>query len=453
MQNNYDTTYSLFSLPEKPYSYSPLFGGSTVIANQPQEDTISFPEEGNYTINFKFFNNKNEIQYNNTIQKKVSSLETNIILYSSTSSLIFSGVNIIFTIAIILLSSFSFIQIFKLMYDNIFKKIEEGYYDDALKNILKPLFYLYSLYLFTSFLLNLLLSPAMLLRWVSNNIEWFIILFAFYSLLFTRKLRNHNIISLLFALYILGIFINDIKTHLSNLYSLFSGGFLEIIITYSSLLIYIILGVVYIISFSSIMVKLFSIVLKALNPENVSLIKINFRNKIKEYNYLISLLPDFISFYLVYVILKNLYMLQEIIHVNLNPYSYYSYSILWIIFAFFLLIVNILIKRIMEIEKLSIKSLLYYIISFLLIFLSLVAIDGIMFIEGIMMSYYGLYNIEMMPYYGLLYNMDTMMSYNYWLYDAIILITVVWYCYIFIIYSKNISYFIHKHFSRFRISK
>ena len=107
----------------------------------------------------------------------------------------------------------------------------------------------------------------------------------------------------------------------------------------------------------------------------------------------------------------------------------------------------------MEIEKLSIKSLLYYIISFLLIFLSLVAINGIIFIDRIMMSYYGLYSIDMMPYSGLLYNLDTMMSYNYWLYDAIILITVIWFSYILKKYSRNISYFIHKHFSIFHISK
>jgi len=394
---DYIIVNSHFSLPEKQISYSQF-------DNQLKENQISFPEEGNYTINFKFFNNKNEIQYNYTIKKKVSLLENNIILFSSLSSIIFSGVNLILTIAIILLSSLSFIEIFTKMYVNIFKKIEDGDYDTALKNILKPLFYLYSLYLFTSFLIILLFSPAEMLSWISSNIEWFIILFAFYSLLFTRKLRNHNIISLLFALYFLGTFIHDITTNFSNKFnneSLFRDGFFGIIITYSSMLIAFISGAVFILSFLSIIVKLFFIV------------KIDFRNKIKECENLIWLLPDFISFYLAYVILTNYYYLQEIIHANFNPYN------IWIIFTFFLLIANILIKRIIEIEKQTIRSLYYYIISFILLYLSLFVINGIRF---------------------------TVINLS------IFLITVIWFYYIFIIYSRNISSFIHKHFSRFHIS-
>lgn len=324
------------------------------------------------------------------------------------------------------------------MYDNIFKKIEEKDYNTALNNILKPLFYLYLSYLITSFLINLLVYPATLLSFVSNNIEIYIILFAFYSLLFTRKLRNRNIISLIFSLYFLFTFIYDARTHLSNLVnneSSYSDGFLEIVFNFSNILISIILGVVYIISFSAIIAKMFFIV-KALNTEKVSLIKIDFRNKIKQHKNLISLLPDFISFYLMYVILKNLYLLQEII-IYPNFDSFYNYNSIWIIFAILLLIANILIKRIMEIEKLSIESLLDYISSFLLIFLSLVAING------------------------LLSNIDIMIRYKTNIYDAIILITVICitlitvirFIYIFRKYSTNLSYFIHKHFSRFHISK
>ncbi len=426
--NNYYTF--LFSLPEKPYSYTPF-------ANQLQEYPISFPNEGNYTINFQFFNNKNEIPHNYTIQEKVSLLENNLILYSSLSSVIFSGVNIILTIAIILLSSFSFIEIFKLMYDNIFKNIEDGHYNHALKNILKPLFYLYSSYLVTSFLINLLLSPAMVLSWVSNNIELIIILFAFYSLVFPRRLRNLNIISLLLALYFLYAFIIDIITNLSNQVNndiLLSGGFLGIILIYSGILIEIISGVVFIISFSSIMVKMLFIVHKALNPKKVSLIKINFINKIKEHNNLVSLLPDFISFYIVYVIVKNQYLLQEIIiHPNFDLF----YNSIWIIFTIFLLIANILIKKIMEIENLSIESLHNYITSFLLLFFSLVAINVL------------LSNTDIMTLYKITINAAIILI----TIISIILITVIWFFYIFKKYSRNISYFIHKHLSRFHISK
>lgn len=428
--NNYYFVNSQFSLPEKLYSYSPF-------ANQ-QEKPISFPEEGNYTINFQIFNNKNEIQYNNTIQEKVSLLEKNIIFYSSLSSIIFSGINIILTIAIILLSSISFIEIFRLMYESIFKKIEEGYYEDALNNVLRPLFYIFLLYLATSFLIILILPHAMSLSWFSNNIELIIILLAFYSLRFSRDLTNHNIniISLIFALYFLYTFINYTATQLSNLLNpetLYSGGFLGIILNFSGILIGIISGAVYIISFSAIVAKMFFIV-KALNPEKVSLIKIDFRNKIKEHKNLVSLLPDFISFYLVYLIVKNLYLLQEIIiHPNFNLF----YDSIWIIFTIFLLIANILIKRIMEIENLSIESLHNYIISFLLIFLSLVLING------------------------LLSNIYIFMLYKTNIYDAIILITtigitlitVIRFYYIFMKYSRNISNFIHKHVSRFHISK
>lgn len=426
LNNNYFLANSHFKLPEKPtFYYPPSIGG---FSSQTQENPISFPEEGNYTIKLQFFNNKNEVQHNITVEKKVSSLEKNIGLYSSLSSLIFSGLSIILTIALIILSSFSFIEIFKLMYDNIFKKIEEKDYNTALKNILKPLFYLYLSYLVLSFLINLLVYPAMWLSLVLNNIEIYIILFAFYSLLFTRKLRNRNIISLILALCFLFIFIYDTRTNISNIVnneSLYSGGFLGIIFTFSEILIGIMLVAVYIISFSAIIAKMFFIV-KALNPEKVSLIKIDFRNKIKEHKNLISLLPDFISFYLVYVILKNLYLLQEIIiHPNFNPF----YNSIWIIFTIFLLIANILIKRIMEIEKLSIESLDDYISSFLLIFFSLVAING------------------------LLSNIDIIMSYKTNIYGAIILITmiciplitVIRFIYIFRKYSRNISYFIHKH--------
>src|SRR5659263_607281 len=200
------------------------------------------------------------------------------------------------------------------------------------------------LYTVTFFLINILLSPALSLIWVLTNIELFIILFAFYSLLFTKELRNHNVISLLLALYFLYKFINNITTELpntENFESFFIGGFFGIILNISRILMNIILGVVYIISFSSIMVKMFFIITKALNPEKKCLIKINFRNKIKEHKNLINLLPDFISFYLVYGILKNPFLLQGIF-LNINRYN------IFIIFTFFLLIANILIKRIME---------------------------------------------------------------------------------------------------------
>jgi len=80
----------------------------------------------------------------------------------------------------------------------------------------------------------------------------------------------------------------------------------------------------------------------------------------------------------------------------------------------------------------------------------LVAINGMIFIENIMMYYFGFfYSIDTnMPDFGLLFNIDTMLNYNYWIYDAIILFTIIWFYYIFIKYSRNISYFFYKHFSR-----
>lgn len=378
--------------------------------NYRREKPISFPEEGNYIINFQFFNNKNESIYNNTIQKKVSLLEKNIILYSSISSIIFSSVNLILTIAIILLSAFYLIEILQKIYNKIFKEIEGRNYDVALKNILKPLFYLYSLYLVTSFIIDYLFSNATLfttvLRWISNNIELLIIISAFHSLIFTRKkLRNYNYISLLFALYFLGTYISGVKYIINDDEIgeiLLTGGFLVIIPIFCVMLIGIILWVAYVISFLAIVLKM----LYDIKPKIESLIKFNLRNKIEEFKKLISFLPDFISFYLVYVIIKNLYWLL----------IYYEK---WIGSVIFLFIANILITRIMEIETFSIKSLLNYIISFLLLFLSLVAINESEFIYKIMGSY------------GKGNYIYTVISYDYWLQGAIILITVTWFFYIF----------------------
>ncbi|MCK4798449.1 MAG: hypothetical protein KAT05_13800 [Spirochaetes bacterium] len=378
--------------------------------NKLREMPISFSEEGNYTINFQFFNKKNESIYNHTIQKKVSLLENNIILYSSISSIIFSSVNLILTIAIILLSAFYLIEILQKIYNKIFKEIEERNYDVALKNILKPLFYLYSLYLVTSFIIDYLFSNATLfttvLMWISNNIELLIIISAFHSLIFARKkLRNYNYISLLFALYFLGTHIYGVKYIITNDNIdeiLLMGGFLVIIPIFCEILLGIILWVAYVISFLAIVLKM----LYDIKPKIESLIKLNFRNKIEEFKKLIGFLPDFISFYLVYVIIKNVYWLL----------IYYEK---WIGSVIVLFIANILITKIMEIETFSIKSLLNYIISLLLLFLSLVAINESKFVYEIM----GSYNRGNYIY--------TMISYDYWLQGTIILITVAWFFYIF----------------------
>lgn len=66
--NNYFPANSHLKLPEKPnIYYSSSFGD---FSSQAQENPISFPEEGNYTIKLQFFNNKNEVQHNITIEKK-----------------------------------------------------------------------------------------------------------------------------------------------------------------------------------------------------------------------------------------------------------------------------------------------------------------------------------------------------------------------------------------------
>ena len=74
-----------------------------------------------------------------------------------------------------------------------------------------------------------------------------------------------------------------------------------------------------------------------IKPKIESLIKLNFRNKIEEFKKLIGFLPDFISFYLVYVIIKNVYWLL----------IYYEK---WIGSVIVLFIANILITKIMEIR-------------------------------------------------------------------------------------------------------